>query len=121
LFQFGQAAFLDFAEFLQGAAQEEITDAVEGETLGLEEADGDQLEEVFLAIAGAAAGEGRIDESERPVIADVPFGHAFTGLAAGGGDLVLVAPFIGGLGELIDGVGDIHDGGNMTVNSVSVK
>ena len=120
-FEFGQAAHFDLLQLIEGASQKQITNAVQGQPLRLEETDGDELEKVLFPVANAAARHRCVHEAKGAIITHVAFRHSFSGLAGGRGDTVLVAPFVHGLGELLDGMRGINHVPCFTYNSVTVK
>ena len=120
LFDFGQALLFDAAEIFDRAAKKQFLDALQRQALRLKEADGDELEAVFFGKALATAKQGRVEQAEGAIIANVAHGNALARLTAGGRNAMLVAPIINDLGEFFDGERNVH-GGIMTVNSVTVN
>ena len=86
--------------------------------MSLENADRRSLEEVALAVAGAAAGSRGVEESHTAIVAQCADREAVSHLAVGRGDAVPRAPVIHLEDEIMKG--EFH-GGGLAINSVTVN
>jgi hypothetical protein len=106
--QFPQPLLFDALQFRHGAAKKQLTNATERQPLRLQQPNGYKLEPVLFSKSKPASGHRRIQQPQRPVVADVSFRHALAGLAAGRLDAVAFAPLVDLLGQLFCRMCRVH-------------